>query len=530
MDTKMRIGMMTGLLLAVLLPALVSAQSIGSALSVYNLQTNPNPIVAGGNATLSLQLYDSYSSTLQNVNLQLLGGYPILNFSPISSYIITSMSQGLYGGSQTFFTYNIHVPKNTPSGTYTLQLVANYETTATSATGQSETITGQSVMPVSFYVNGAPTIAINAQSSSIVPGQASSLTLIVSNAGYGTAHNVTVNLLSTKNFQPSGTTQFQVGTLAAGAAAQMNAVYQVGSYLTNGTYSIPLAVSYSSDTGARYLQNISEQVGVVVNNPNIVVNITSAQPQALYKGYNQSLVLSISDIGTGAAKNVSVNIVPSSGVQVLSSVNKFFFGSMAAGQTITESLLVSANNYTGTNASLTAQVAYRSQNYASSFAQNEKLNLSVASTSAFSISAGNYSISPGSTSTPLRFVVKNTGNIAAQQVQVTLQSSYPVTPVVSTYYIPTLMPGQSANVSFAVSVDTNGAPGNYPVTIYETWRQPNGAVLQQYSGSNTYYAVVSPQGGGSLVEYVVIAVVVIVAVVFVMRKRMMAKKKSEKKK
>lgn len=511
--------MMAGLVLALLVPALVGAQSISSALSVYNLQTNPNPVVAGSNVTLTLQLYDSYSSVLQNVNLQLTGSYPILNFSPVSSYIITSMSQGLYGGSTQYFTYNIHIPKTTATGTYTLNLVANYETTEL-ISGQSVEVTGQSVMPLSFYVNGAPSISVSAVSSAISPGQSASLTLDVSNAGYGEAKNVTLNLVSTPQFETQGSTRFSVGTLEQGGASVINAVYSVNSRLVNGTYQIPMYVTYSSDTGQKYNVSSNAQVSVAVNNPDVIVNITSATPSALYKGYNQSLVLSITNVGTGTAKNVSINIQPSAGIEVLSSVSKFFIGSLAAGQTTTQTLLVAANNNTGSSAAINAKVTYTSQNYASQFVQNEQLNLSVASSSTFSITAGNYSLEPGSTNMPIKLIVTNTGNIEAENVQVTFQSSYPVTPITSTYYIPSLMPGQSANVSFSVSVDSNGALGNYPVTVYETWRQPNGAVQQQYSGSNTYFATVgSGSGGSSGIIYGVVAVVVIVAVVFIARKR-----------
>lgn len=279
-------------------------------------------------------------------------------------------------------------------------------------------------------------------------------------------------------------------------------------------------VTYSSDTGQKYNVSSNAQVSVAVNNPDVIVNITSATPSALYKGYNQSLVLSITNVGTGTAKNVSINIQPSAGIEVLSSVSKFFIGSLAAGQTTTQTLLVAANNNTGSSAAINAKVTYTSQNYASQFVQNEQLNLSVASSSTFSITAGNYSLEPGSTNMPIKLIVTNTGNIEAENVQVTFQSSYPVTPITSTYYIPSLMPGQSANVSFSVSVDSNGALGNYPVTVYETWRQPNGAVQQQYSGSNTYFATVgSGSGGSSGIIYGVVAVVVIVAVVFIARKR-----------
>jgi hypothetical protein len=530
MENRIKVGMFAGIMLAVLMPTVVGAQSIGSALSVYNLQTTPNPIVAGDNVTLTLQLYDSYSSTLQNVNLQLQGSYPILNFSPVSSYIISSMSQGLYGGSSNYFTYNIHIPEDTPTGTYSLNLVANYQTSTTSATGGTETVTGQSVMPLSFYVNGEPNITITSQVSEITPGQPATLTLSVSNSGYGTAKNVTVSLLNTENFTAIGSKEFHIGLLPEGGSATVLAEYQPDRYLDNGTYSIPLYVTYFSQDGKAFSETVNEPVGVLINNPNIVVNITSATPSALYRGYNQSLVLSITNIGTGSANNVSISLVPSGGVSILSSVKNYFIGSLAPGQSAAEQVLVSAGNYTVSNATIGADVRYYTQNYQSRFSKNESLVLSVASSSLFSISQGNYTILPGSTDVNISYVLKNTGNIDAKDIQVSFESQYPITPVTSSYYVPELAPGQSTTIYFQVSADSNGNPGSYPVTLYENWRQPNGAAQQSYSGSNPYFAMISSQNGGSgsLID-VVIAIVVIAAAVYIIRRRMRAKQQPKKK-
>ncbi len=529
MEKITKIGILAGIVLAMLIPAFAGADG---ALSVYNLQTNPNPIVAGNNVTLTLQLYDSYSSTLQNVNLQLVGSYPILNFSPVNSYLISSMAQGLYVGEGTYFTYNIHLPASTSSGTYTLDLVATYQTSETGTTGVSQTVTGQSTMPISFYVNGEPDVSLTSQTSAITPGNVSTVELSVLNSGYGTAKNVTVYLLNTQNFTAVGSTKFQIGTLAENSTSLINAEYQASSSVSNGTYSIPINVTYYSEEGKRYSQIINEQVGVVVNRPNIIVNITSAEPAALYHGYNQSLVLQISNIGTGAAKNVSISLNPSQGVSILSSVNSFFIGSLGAGQSTTKQVLISAGNYTNNSASLYAHLSYYTQNYKDLSSKNVSIGLSVAQASLFTLSQGNYTLIPGSTDVNISYVLRNTGNVDAKDLQLSFQSQYPITPVTSSYYVGELAPGQSTVIYFQASVDTNGNPGSYPVTVYESWRQPNGAQQQSYSGSNPYYAIVSQESGGAsgLVTDIVIVVVVVLLAVYAYRKRAARMKNSSKKK
>ncbi len=518
-------------LIILAIPTIVTAQSINNALSVTNLQISPNPILSGSQIQVSFQIYDSYSSELTNVNLQLQGAYPILNFSPTNSYLINTMSQGIYGGSSTYFNYNINIPKSTPSGTYTLDVLATYQTTQ-SVSGGTQTITGSSVIPITFYVNGVPNITVTSEPSSIIPGQNFGVSLNVLNSGYGAAKNITVSLLNTSGFTPVGAKSFNIGYLSAGSSVQLTSTYQASKFISNGTYKMPIMVSYQTVTGKSYVQNQNQSLEVLINNPNIVVSVLSEQPQTLYKGYNQSLVLGITNIGTGTAENVTANFYSGYGINVLSSVSRFFIGSISPSQTVTESLLISASNYSSDNASFYSQLKYLSANYRSIFEKNQTIPITVASSSTFNITNGTYSITPGSTTVPLNLVITNTGNIDAENVQISLQSSYPITPVTSSYYIASLAPGQSANVSFQVSVNSNANPGLYPITLYETWKQPNGAVEQLYSGTNVYYAsITNGEGGGSgqIVDVIIVIIVVIVLITAYRRMKLSRKKKAEKK-
>ncbi len=505
----------------------VNAQSINGALTVTNLEISPNPINAGANVVVSFQIYDSYSSSLNNVNLQLQGTYPILNFSPINSYLINEMSQGIYGGADSYFSYNINIPKTTPSGSYTLNVLATYQTTQTGAGGSIETVTGSSIIPITFYVNGIPNITVTSESSAIVPGQEFSMSLNVLNSGYGNAKNITITLLNTTTFIPTGATSFNIGSLSEGASTILTGEYQAGKFVSNGTYSLPIAISYHTITGTGYSIKTNQTIGVIINNPNLVINILSTQPQTLYKGYNQSIELGISNIGTGTANNVSINFYPGDGLNVLSSVSSFFIGSIAAGQSVSEPLLISASNYSGSEAVLSYVLKYLSSNYKNSFTKTQNLTLKIASSSTFSISNGNYTLLPGAAAVPMNFVITNTGNIDAQNIQLSLQSTYPIAPITNTFYITNLEPGQSANVSFEVNVDSNGNTGTYPITIYETWKQPNGSTEQLYNGANVYYAIVGGTltSSGNYLIYIIVIIIIIVALVIYRRRKSNKKKK-----
>jgi hypothetical protein len=59
-----------------ILSGMVGAQYDGS-LSMVNLSVSPNPIMAGGNATIRFQLYNAYESWLYGTSLQPSSSYPI---------------------------------------------------------------------------------------------------------------------------------------------------------------------------------------------------------------------------------------------------------------------------------------------------------------------------------------------------------------------------------------------------------------------------------------------------------------------
>ena len=385
-----------------MLSGMVCAQYDGS-LSMVNLSVSPNPIIAGGNATIKFQLYNAYDSWLYGTSLQASGSYPILNVSPLSSNIVGTLNSGV---NAAYHNYMIRIPNTTPSGVYTVNFTAKYFVYAASGT-----LVASSSMPVSFNVN---------------------------------------------------------------------------------------------------------------NKPEITVVASSPQSGALYTGYNQTLDLIIENIGYGTARNVSVTINGSQDINVLSSVKSFFISNLTRGSSVTEPALVSAKNLTNTY--LVAKITYYAPRFQQQFNASQKVNLSVAPSAQFTIGSANSGVTVGATDVPVQLRVINSGTSAADQLQLSLQTPYPITPIASTAYVNDLQPGASTNVTFLISVDNAGVPGNYPVTLYEQWKQPNGATNQQFSGSSNYFVAITSGGAGNFTLEIEVAVVVIAVIVVVMiaRRRMAA--------
>ncbi|MGC9037094.1 MAG: hypothetical protein ACP5GD_00280 [Candidatus Micrarchaeia archaeon] len=486
-----------------LLLGFASAQ-INGALSIANLAVTPNPAIAGSNITIIFQLYNSYDNSLKNINMHLEGTYPLLNFSPSGTYEISSVGQGL----SEIYTYTLHIPKTAQEGTYTLNLVATYET-ASPIIGGSEEI-GSSIMPITIFIYNFPNITINAAMQAI-PGSEAQAGITISNVGYGNARNVHLILLNSTYFTPLGAKSFSLGTVPPSATLQQVAQYYVSRNITSGEHRLAFLVNYTTDTNQTISRLVYAYVEVKINKPAIKVNVASAQPQTLSPGYNQTVMLSIQNTGTGIARNITISLYPGNGTVLLSSIRNYFISSLEPSAVQQIPVLVGANGGAG-KAEIIANVTYYSANYDESFASRQLLNLTLFPIAQFTIIGEKSALYPGATDVPVTLEVENTGNEEADNIQFSMQSVYPISPIASTYYLAKLMPGQIANITFLASADSQGEPGSYPITVFAEWKQPNGAINQEYTGTINYFATVSATASnGSLYDgLVIIAIVVIV--------------------
>ncbi|MDE1871498.1 MAG: COG1361 S-layer family protein [Candidatus Micrarchaeota archaeon] len=531
-----RVILLVSMFAPVLAMGAAGAVSVGDgALSIVNLRISPQPVVAGSNATIMLQLYNSYSSTLYNVNLQLTAQNPIINVSPSSTSIIDAIGTGLYGGGVGLdtFTYSVHIPSTLHAGEYTIDVVANYQTDQPNSYSGVTRLPASAEIPISFYVYGTPVIKLSANPSSMLsPGQSTSMQMSAVNPGTDVANNVTVTLHDSQYFKVFGTEQFNLGSISPDGTATFTANLQPSISISNGTYPVNATISYVAQSGNAVTENTSLLLDIIINQPNVVASIASATPTNLYAGGNQTLTVQLQNTGLGTAKNLTASFLNGPGVEI-GSISQFFIASLGPKNSTTMTVYINANRSLSSNSfSLPVSLKYYSSNYNDNFTQLQYIPINIQKSAVFNITNVTTSIKPGDAYKPITFHIKNTGNIAAEQVTLSLQTTFPITPVNPNIYINSLAPGQSVNATFYVGVDPSGNLGNYPVTLFEQWRQPNAAVNQQFSGSNGYYAYVGTGRSGtsgyiSYIEYaVVIAVIAFVAFRIYSSRKSQSKKKT----
>ncbi len=525
MNKLIKISYIALAIIALLQFSIANASSLSSAngaLSLSDIGISNQPIIAGSNITITFQLFNSYSQELTNVNLYLNAPGQIINISPSSTYLIDAIGEGLYGGSNfDHFIYKFHIPSTLKPGTYTIFVNATYQTTQTSA---QENIVGSSSMPITFYVYGIPNLSISASAVNLLPNSQMQIPFELNNIGTDTATNISVMLLNNSIFKIIGSDTYALGSLSAGVMQNINFLVQTNSNITNSTYNLNLQVNYTNSIGKKISETIHVPAFAIVNNPNIIATILSSSSQEVFSGSNQTLNINFKNIGLGEAKNISISFL-STNLISLGTPSKFFVSSLAqensSGSNVSKSIFVQIVNTSAREYTLPVIINYSNINYKVNFKKEYNLSVLLEPEAVFQVQKVNDSAVPGQSYAPVTLQVKNTGNEPAQHIDFTLETIYPLTTINSNQYINELLPNQIQNITFYVSVDSTGNPGNYPITLYEQWNQANMPQNQQFSSLNNYYVIVYTSKSNSesfnfnskYITYLIAIIIIILAAI-----------------
>ncbi len=295
----------------------------------------------------------------------------------------------------------------------------------------------------------------------------------------------------------------------------------IPSTLPAGEYTIDVVANYQGATSSASTATIVPGQSVmpiniyVYGNPQIALNL---YPQGqIIPGHDFTATLSAINSGTDTARNVTVQILNST-YFAADGPNTFSYGILAPGSSASSTATIFTNqNIPGGQNYLKTKISYRTNLGANvSNLVNVPINI-LQNTADFVVTNVIGNVTAGATYVPISFTVKNTGNEEATSISFSLQTIYPVTPASPDVYVASIAPGQSANLTFYVDADSHGNTGQYPVTLYAQWRQPNGATNQQYTGSSDYFMQIQGRGGTPTASfnwsYVAVAVVLVVVVV-----------------
>ncbi|MFH1470188.1 MAG: CARDB domain-containing protein, partial [Candidatus Micrarchaeota archaeon] len=284
---------------------------------------------------------------------------------------------------------------------------------------------------------------------------------------------------------------------------------------------LPVKLDYQNKYGKEF--EFSEEVPITVSvyEPSIEVSIsdTTVRPRA---GDDSSIVIQVWNRGDGLAKNVRLQISSFGPIEVKWPSNDFSLGDISGGGKVSATLKVKVQEGASEQSvSLPTKLTYTSSNKQQSYDVPGSISIDLERAANFEVVGLQSNLMANELWKPVEFTIKNTGNVQAKEVKVTLNTQYPLTPSGKDQYVKSLAPGETATVTFHVDIDSKAVPQNYPLDIYFQWKEDGDKV---YSVTKSSSAQVSP-GIQDMGLYYALGGVVVLAVAYIGYKKLKGKKK-----
>lgn len=503
-----------------------------------------SPIVASpgsSNLPLSITIINLGPSPVTNVTATFDTAYPLV---PVQGqpFNLTQYVPSLPPGSAISLFGYFSVYESAKQGVYNETITLNYLTGNSATTekiGVSVAVLGPSQGPQTFEASavwgspGSPIVA--APDSTNLP-----LVLTVYNVGPKTVFNFTLTFnpsspitsVQGQSTHPSS----QAPVLPVGSSITLLGYYNIAAGTGSGLYNQSITLHYSNGT-QNFIQSLT--VGVpVLGSANIQLSSFNYIPTVLYPGYpSAELQVYLINTGTAPATNVNVSLSTAEPVYPLyAGSTTRFIGFLPVGQPVPVVFpLGITNTSTTSNTTLSLRVNYNgvgSASFAIPFQENPKAVLEITSVSTPTVNIGD-------TADYITLTISNMGGAAAEGTSITLvpsnvfQPSIPSSssPLLATTYLNasagTILPGESAQVTYVVTVNPNIAAGTYQLTFVGRWIQSGASLpfVQQFTVSVPVHQSFIQSFGSELTNPIVIVIIalllvlIIVSIVLAVRSR-----------
>ena len=505
-------------LVAVVVLSSVEAQiGGGHSLIISDLKTTPEEIHPGENFTLSFRVISAWGweRLIEDAYVHLEGGYPFLTISPTKPQRLRGLGYDIdwWVSRGALVSYNLSVDPNAVAGIYTLKAVFSYTrySDAVGTRGGDERFT--EVYPITIKVVGTPKLEVfvkRSEPEKPTPGDTIHLSLRVANLGSEYARNVLLRTGSVEGLAPEWSSRVvYLGDIAPRGSAAAYVTLESSPDLRGGEYLLPVTLLYRD--GSRWVER-NTSVKVALESPQSVdVYVDTSKPEKPKPGDTIYLRLKVVNHGTLPVKEAVLELDGADGVAPLWSSRKVFIGDIPAKGSMPLQVELEAEDDARTGDHLLPlRILSRGRVVA-----EDNLVVTLYSEADFDVKPEENSVRAGGSEQVVKFVVRNTGTEAAEQIRLTLRANYPFTPVGNEYYIERLSPGESVVAVFHVDVDSDAAEQRYPVDIAIKWTEDDEEHVK------VKHSYVEVRRGGSKVLYYAagILLLLIAAAVFIKKRK-----------
>ena len=196
-------------LLALFAVIFIAQLYLASALTISSAISNPSQIQPGETTTLSLNIKNDLSQSIENVIITLgLDDNPASHL-PIAPYQSSSSARidSLDSDDSSRVNFNLLAFSDASSGTYLIPVHATYN-----AIGNSTPIPAD-LGVVSITINAKPDIQISAQNPVLIKGMTGKMTLKIVNSGLGESKFLSISLGQVTGLQITNSNNVYIGNI-----------------------------------------------------------------------------------------------------------------------------------------------------------------------------------------------------------------------------------------------------------------------------------------------------------------------------
>lgn len=249
-------------------------------------------------------------------------------------------------------------------------------------------------------------------------------------------------------------------------------------------YSLPFSITSESKiitaaTGVGSIYTTSVSIShtayasvEVSGRANLVPSLSGSQPGMIEAGGAEALVtLKVFNNGSDTAKDVWIMPRETEYLKIGSASGSLFLGEIAPGSFATVPASVSLEIPTGASGEYTLPVDLSFADKRGRYEETHNMEIRVADKARFTVVPDRISLVPGTNDQRIAVRLQNTGNVAADDVELTLVAEYPLTASGRTSFIQRAESGEQGTAYFTLDVDSKAAEQGYSAELLIRWRE-----------------------------------------------------------
>jgi hypothetical protein len=339
----------------------------------------------------------------------------------------------------------------------------------------------------------------------VYPGDNITISFYARNSWYGDLRNVYVYLegghpfLKTSPTEPKRIKELEWSWMGSPSVPMsfnltVDKTAKAGSYTVNVVFTY---TRYSDATGTKggfeRFKQVEPLTIKVRGRPDLKVVVKSSTPEKIRPGDLAKIRVSVVNIGSEEVKNVLLHTKAYPPVDLLWYSETLYINEVPPqGQgSVTMTVDVEEDAAAG-RYYLPLTISYE-DGYGKRVEVDSVVPVSIEETADYKITPVLNEVITGERDRKITFNLTNIGSVEAEELKTVLKASYPFTPTGNEYFVGTLKPQSTIELSFHVDVDDDASVQRYPVDIIFQWKE-NGKDYSKKMSTYVYVAKAEERG------------------------------------